>query len=127
MRFIMQSEKQFSAWLMDKLKGHAQRIETTTGNGVPDINLCHKGREFWIETKIGPSHRTLLRKEQYAWGTRRALNGGVVLIYSFDPITDLIAIWSFPVSIVKCGKYLKITTPPDAQHSKSAYIKSIIT
>ena len=31
---------------------HLQRIETgMTGAGVPDVNGCAKGKEFWVELK----------------------------------------------------------------------------
>lgn len=49
-------ESNFIKWFLDGIPGtwHAQRIETTTGRGVPDLNLCiGKGQECWIEFKAG--------------------------------------------------------------------------
>ena len=42
-----------SKWFMGGLPKtwHAQRIETSTGRGVPDIELCANGRTCWIEMK----------------------------------------------------------------------------
>jgi|DEB0MinimDraft_10_1074344.scaffolds.fasta_scaffold225487_1 Holliday junction resolvase len=51
-----------------------QRIETSTGSGVPDLNCCSfDGKECWIELKVEQAGgKVFLRKEQYAWGFRRA-------------------------------------------------------
>lgn len=32
---------------------HVQRIETTTGRGIPDTQVCAAGKEFWLEFKSG--------------------------------------------------------------------------
>lgn len=113
MNFIISSEKQFSAWLMKRLneRGHAQRIETTTSNGVPDINWCVDGKECWIETKIGCTE-ILLRKEQYAWGMKRSVHGCNVRVFSYCPKHDAISIYIFPLTVKVKGKYLKIASPP---------------
>ena len=49
----MSKEKNLWALLRDNIKEvHWQRIETgMTGSGVPDVNGCAKGKEFWIELK----------------------------------------------------------------------------
>jgi hypothetical protein len=31
---------------------HFQRIETNVGLGVPDVNGCGDGVEFWLELKV---------------------------------------------------------------------------
>ena len=49
----MGPEATTAKWFMSGLPEHwhAQRIETTTGRGVPDIELCANGRCCWIELK----------------------------------------------------------------------------
>lgn len=52
----MPPEALFSSWFHKTLPvgWDAQRIETTTGRGVPDLNVCAGPRqEFWIEFKSG--------------------------------------------------------------------------
>ena len=41
-----------------------QRIESTTGRGIPDMFVCREGVSFWLEFKAGEKR---LRKEQWAW------------------------------------------------------------
>tara|TARA_R110002020_G_scaffold285547_1_gene501066 strand:+ start:296 stop:685 length:390 start_codon:yes stop_codon:yes gene_type:complete len=61
---------------------HFQRIETgITGSGVPDVNGCAKGKEFWIELKeIHSGNALTLRPMQIAWLAKRALHGGQVFV-----------------------------------------------
>ena len=46
-------EKLFNNWFLKSLPAtwHSQRIETTTGRGVPDINIRAPEGEFWVEMK----------------------------------------------------------------------------
>ena len=120
------SEQDFSIWLRGKLPGHIQRIETTTGNGVPDINWCNDGNEIWIETKIEKTGSALLEKEQFAWGMRRQVCGGRVVVIScrWD---NMLKIWKFPLRVEQHGKYLKIISPPDIQTSKLGFNSSLLT
>ncbi len=57
---------------------HLQRIETgMTGAGVPDVNGCAKGKEFWVELKeIHSGNALTLRPMQVAWLGKRAAHGG---------------------------------------------------
>ena len=61
---------------------HFQRIETgLTGSGVPDVNGCAKGKEFWIELKeIHSGNALTLRPMQVAWIAKRAQYGGQVFV-----------------------------------------------
>ena len=61
---------------------HFQRIETgLTGSGVPDVNGCAKGKEFWIELKEIHSCKSLtLRPMQVAWMAKRSAVGGQVFV-----------------------------------------------
>lgn len=95
-------EKKFYAWFRDGLaksgRIHIQRIENTVSPGVPDINICdgESQQESWIELKILLPEGIVLRKEQYAWGMKRAFCGGNVYIISLDVIQDVINIYVFP-------------------------------
>jgi len=61
---------------------HLQRIETgMTGAGVPDVNGCAKGKEFWVELKeIHSGNKLTLRPMQVAWLAKRASHGGQVFV-----------------------------------------------
>ena len=61
---------------------HLQRIETgMTGAGVPDVNGCAKGKEFWIELKeIHSGNALTLRPMQISWLAKRASFGGQVFV-----------------------------------------------
>jgi hypothetical protein len=66
----MTTEKQFNQYITKQFyeyyKGKVvtQRIETTTGNGVPDLLIITPNQVFIIESKF---QTTKLRAEQYAW------------------------------------------------------------
>ena len=56
---------------------HWQRIETgQLQQGVPDVNACFGGHEFWLELKVAKGDRVSLSPFQIAWHTRRANAGG---------------------------------------------------
>ena len=61
---------------------HLQRIETgMTGAGVPDVNGCAKGKEFWVELKeIHSGNKLTLRPMQISWLAKRASYGGQVFV-----------------------------------------------
>ena len=61
---------------------HLQRIETgLTGSGVPDVNGCAKGKEFWVELKeIHSGNQLTLRPMQISWIAKRAMHGGQVFV-----------------------------------------------
>jgi hypothetical protein len=60
---------------------HWQRIETGgTGRGIPDMNGCSDGVEVWIETKVTPGWKVVIRPEQVAWAERRFRAGGRVFL-----------------------------------------------
>ena len=67
---MMKSEKQFNQWLTkqfyETFDGNitVQRIETTTGNGVPDLLVLTENQTYLIESKF---ETTRLRPEQQAW------------------------------------------------------------
>lgn len=56
---------------------HWQPIETwSTGQGVPDVNGCCGGREFWIENKATGGWTIHFEPGQVAWAERRVRAGG---------------------------------------------------
>ena len=58
-------------------KVHWQRIETgALQQGVPDVNACYGGREFWLELKCTSNDRVALSPFQCSWHMRRAAAGG---------------------------------------------------
>lgn len=69
---------------------HWQRIESTTGVGIPDINGCYNGCDFWIEIKYldafpkrpaTPVRINHFTAEQKLWLKRRGEVGGRVLLF----------------------------------------------
>jgi hypothetical protein len=99
---------------MRTLDGDHVRIESNTENGIPDINTCLMGFETWIESKI-VNRGVQLRKEQYAWATRRCNAGGSIFVLAFNPYNNLVVGWMYPqVRIVSNGdgKYVTIINDP---------------
>ncbi len=79
----------------------AQRIETgSTGLGIPDVNLCFKGQEIWIELKVVQGYKIDISPQQVAWHFRRWRAGGTTYIMARDKVDgvrkgkfDRIHIW----------------------------------
>ena len=59
---------------------HWTRIESRSSFGVPDLNGCTDGREFWIELKITKVNKIRLSPNQIAWNTKYSLNFGLSYI-----------------------------------------------
>jgi len=79
----MAKEKNLWLLLRENIKEiHWQRIETgMTGAGVPDVNGCAKGKEFWVELKeIHSGNALTLRPMQISWLAKRASHGGQVFV-----------------------------------------------
>lgn len=107
------NEAQFSAWLRERMDGHIQRIESGVGSGIPDMSWCCRGYETWVETKVLIPYRgILLRKAQYAWGTRASRHQRRVLVIALRNDIKKILVWRFPLKAEKCGKYLAIVSDP---------------
>ena len=47
------SEKELWQLIRRNVPGHLLRIENLIGAGIPDSHLTHKGRQVWLELKIG--------------------------------------------------------------------------
>ena len=79
----MAKEKELWLLIRENLTNvHLQRIETgMTGAGVPDVNGCGFGKEFWIELKeIHQGNKLTLRPMQVSWLAKRAMHGGQVFV-----------------------------------------------
>ena len=88
----MAGEAAFWDWLLGRITGQipsyafdAQRLEVMVTQGVPDVNFCLQGKEFWWELKalngIPARPATPLRFERYTldqrnWLRRRWRCGG---------------------------------------------------
>ena len=62
------------------VRPHFTRIESNTINGIPDLNGCWAGYDFWIELKSDSASYPKLSKWQIAWINKRVAHGGIVLI-----------------------------------------------
>ncbi len=70
-----------------------QRIETSTGSGIPDLNVCWSGREFWIESKANAGTCPHIRPAQYAWMLHRCSKGGICFVIHRPPNDPVWNIW----------------------------------
>ena len=59
---------------------HFTRIESNTINGIPDLNGCWAGYDFWLELKSDSASYPKLSKWQISWINKRVAHGGVVII-----------------------------------------------
>ncbi|CAB4182473.1 hypothetical protein UFOVP1090_15 [uncultured Caudovirales phage] len=132
------NEAKFSSWLMQNwLSGdgiHAQRIETSTASGVPDINFCVQGFEGWIETKVfTPSGKVLLRPYQRAWMHRRLIAKGEIFIVALNEKTNVVHCWLFQgcgFELACSDSYLSIVSPPKlslvkTSHNRGSFLQFI--
>lgn len=106
----MNDEKKLHVWLEEQLRPcDYQRIEGAFA-GVPDVNILHQGREVWCELKMYVNNRVLLRKEQYAWGIRRANHGKAPWIIAHNQMIDYILLWRYhlDMEIEMYGKYISL-------------------
>ena len=70
---------------------HICRVESGWScPGIPDINVCIKGIEFWIECKISnmAGSRNQLKPMQKSWAKHRTLAGGKVFVLRYNSIHD---------------------------------------
>ena len=59
---------------------HAVRIEHRYLPGIPDVNCCYKGVEFWLELKVSKGNYIGLSKFQKAFINERSKHGGKVFV-----------------------------------------------
>lgn len=108
----MTPEQKFYQWVNKRFPIGADicRIETTTMGGMPDLNVCCRGIEVWIELKCFVGGRVLLRPQQNAWLHRRAWSGGRCYVVARHESGD--HVWKPPFGTAPHGKYLQIVTQP---------------
>ena len=66
-------------------KAHLIRVESNTINGIPDINGCWSGKEFWMELKSDKVGYPKLSKWQIAWINKRIKHRGIVISAELRP------------------------------------------
>jgi len=82
----MQSEASFSKAFVRAFRSagyHVQKFEDRFSVGIPDVNVCRDGTEFWVELKVVklPKQGDItvaipLRDYQVAWNNARTKSGG---------------------------------------------------
>ena len=78
---VKKRESRLSQLIQKNCKNiHFTRIESKTINGIPDLNCCAEGIEFWMELKSDKVKYPKLSKWQISWINKRIKNGGVVII-----------------------------------------------
>lgn len=101
-----QPEKAFWASIQTYFLGHVQRLESSTGAGVPDVNICWMGKEFWLELKVvTPRTGILIRREQWAWHNRRMNSGGKCFLLAYHEVMN--ACYFAPTSKIAIEPYGK--------------------
>ncbi len=92
----MTPEQRHNDWIRSALEGaDVARIENCVQLGMPDMNICLHGLECWVESKVANGRGIVLRKEQFAWGVRRAQHGGSVFIVARIH-DELILLFKYP-------------------------------
>jgi Holliday junction resolvase len=72
--------------LRANIQADLQRLESgMTSRGIPDVNGCHDGKEFWVELKYTTTKKVALRPEQVAWLLRRSKVGGRTFVLVKTP------------------------------------------
>lgn len=123
----MPPEKKFANWLRTNTPWFTQRIETTTGSGIPDLWVSHAGAYAWIELKAAPAYNVQIRISQYAWIMKAAYHNVEVWIMNKCPKDDKVSVWTepFEVSAGKAG-YLRLVSCPD-YHSNGPQVIAQLT
>lgn len=87
-------------------KAHLTRIESSTLQGIPDINGVWSGNNFWIELKSDKSSFPKLSKWQIAWINKHIYHGGTVLICNETLLKRRLELYR-PLSAVTDPRLLK--------------------
>ena len=85
---------------------HFTRIESSTMNGIPDLNGCINGNGFWMELKSDKVKYPKLSKWQISWINKHISYGGVVLICNHTLLQRSIELYR-PVSAFSDPRLLK--------------------
>ena len=87
-------------------KPHLIRVESNTINGIPDINGCWKGKEFWVELKSDRVGYPKLSKWQISWINKRIKHGGIVIICNETLLEKSLKLYR-PLSAIRDPRLLK--------------------
>ena len=87
-------------------KPHLIRVESNTINGIPDINGCWKGKEFWVELKSDRVGYPKLSKWQISWINKRIKHGGIVIICNETLLEKSLKLYR-PLSAITDPRLLK--------------------
>ena len=82
------------------------RIESSTMNGIPDLNGCINGNGFWMELKSDKVKYPKLSKWQISWINKHISYGGVVIICNETLLQRSIELYR-PVSAFSDPRLLK--------------------
>ena len=107
----MKNESQFNKWLTkqfyEKYNRHitVQRIETSTGNGVPDLLILTQDTTWLIESKF---ETTRVRPDQQAWQIKANAipSDAVVVTLSAYPKTKRLVVQQFDVTTVDTREFV---------------------
>ena len=87
-------------------KPHFIRVESNTINGIPDINGCWSGKEFWVELKSDRVGYPKLSKWQISWINKRIKHGGIVIICNETLLEKSLKLYR-PLSAIRDPRLLK--------------------
>ena len=87
-------------------KPHLIRVESNTINGIPDINGCWSGKEFWIELESDKVGYPKLSKWQISWINKRIKHGGIVIICNETLLEKSLKLYR-PLSAITDPRLLK--------------------
>lgn len=74
---------------------HAVRIENSASFGDPDVNVCYKGVDFWLELKIEVKGSFVIRPTQLAWISKRLQAGANnVFVFTYDNTTMCLSVYN---------------------------------
>ena len=88
------------------IEPHLIRVESNTINGIPDINGCWSGKEFWIELKSDKVGYPKLSKWQISWINKRIKHGGIVIICNETLLEKKLKLYR-PLSAITDPRLLK--------------------
>ena len=126
----MSAEAKFQSAIMRMLPGHAFRVENAVSVGMPDINVCYRGIEIWIEVKSAINGELLLRPYQRAFMELRTRAGGECFIVALWPEVNEVSVSPWPMcleSVKRFGKnYLHVIPTIDQCFKKDkGYLQEI--
>ena len=104
---VKKRESRLSQLIQKNCKNiHFTRIESKTINGIPDLNCCAEGVEFWMELKSDKVKYPKLSKWQISWINKHLHFGGIVLICNHSLLESAYKLYR-PVSAFSDPRLLK--------------------